>query len=183
MPIDIDLSQLMTKYSQAVQKNGFFLELIDGQMYAEMQSRRLLVVDSVANPVITFLDAAHIISCLAPGSIFDDHGPLPPDSKGSLTDIWGLCCVSALYDMCPMSPRNHWIPIIFKNQVSEEVWMAATTLAQKELRVKSSDLKKKLMRLEELEDELGEDEEDKVLWQSRCESVQREITQLLVLRS
>ena len=115
-PGDIDLRRLMIQYADAVRKSGFFLELIDAKLYAEMFKKRLVLVDAVATADISYVDSSHILSVLAPGSVFPDHGPL---FEGSMADTWGICCLSAFYELSPESARNHWIPIIFKNQVSE----------------------------------------------------------------
>ncbi len=60
-----------------------------------------------------------------------------------MNDTWAFLSCNALYDQSAASARNHWVPILFKSQVANSVWIEATDLAtaQTKLQLRSHEVK------------------------------------------
>ena len=109
-------------YALKVATPGFYLECIDGFLaclYFGFDYRIILNTDLEDFKVVAFQDTLLSIDAvdLLPA------GPLKRDNKETMC----LVCCAANFSTDPSLPQNHYVPALFKEQISPEVWFYLST--------------------------------------------------------
>ena len=144
-----ELGHLIAEYADRVEKDGFFLEVIDAALFAEMHKKDLyMAVDWGTNEVG---NADYIWKYLSTMLPRDFESTIPETNKASKS-TWCLLSCNSLHSSDPHAVKNHYVPAYFKEQLSESEFLEFTMLAQSKAREKLSEHKAQLRELEESND-------------------------------
>ena len=110
-------------YAKKVATSGFYLECIDGYLaclYFGYDYRIIVNTELEEFKVIAYQDTLHALDAAA---VDVPAGPLQRDSKDTLC----LACCAANFSQDPSLAQNHYVPVLFKEQVSPDIWFYLST--------------------------------------------------------
>ena len=131
----------MLEYAKSVGENRTHLEVLDAHLYAKNMGKKLAI--AIDSPTVSegeflkVMSSSEFLQLVSEGSVAETIDP------GMMNDTWAFLSCNALYDQSAASARNHWVPILFKSQVANSVWIEATDLAtaQTKLQLRSHEVK------------------------------------------
>ena len=141
--------RMIEKYSEKVNDDGFFLGVADAFLFAVKQGKSFAIaVDPQPDRALEVLSARDYLCGILPENIQierregDDLDTKSPDS-------W--CIVSCDAKFAQEGERNHYVPAIFKDQLTQDEWFDRTVLGQRSTR---NELREKEQALRTLDSDL-----------------------------
>ena len=110
------------KYVKKVKCDGYFLELVDGMLFATANIKSLaLMLDHPDPRQMRVFSVEEFLQGMLPSEVkMPDAKPVDTAS----TNNWCIISCNSLYD--PNETKNHWVPGVFREQVSNEEWFDLT---------------------------------------------------------
>eukprot|EP00435_Cladocopium_sp_Y103_P058102 s1370_g20.t1 len=144
------IAEQIDKYAESIRKPGTYLEVIDAELFSQQSGKMLVVgVDEHNSPIEVKRSSAFWYTLVAG----QEDGMSFPDVDRSDPNTWCIISCNARYDSSAPQ-RNHWIPAVFREQVTPEVYDSLTRAKCKAFNEKLSDIKKMINGLTEQKDEL-----------------------------
>ena len=110
-------------YASNVSKPGYYLECVDAFLaclYFGYDYRIIVGTQFEDFKVVAFQD---VLLQLGIDADMLPAGPLKRDSKETLC----LACCAANFSSDPSLPQNHYVPVLFKEQLSPDIWFYLST--------------------------------------------------------
>eukprot|EP00435_Cladocopium_sp_Y103_P033781 s1913_g8.t1 len=119
-PSDPYVEKLMALYSKEVQKNGFYLGLLDVAVMALDCQKEVLILyhtdEGGGKPQFRSLQA--ILQDMVAEHV--DIGE--PEPLASSKDTWIMACCRADFQKSSFLHLNHWVPVFSKSQIGDLLW-------------------------------------------------------------
>ena len=176
LPLEIQKANQIHAYANMIKVNGFFLEVVDADVFVKQIGGRIAV--AMENP----LGAIEVLPCemqwspvLGPDLDIPEIDPRDPNT-------WVLVSCNALYD--PAGPKNHWIPGFFKDQISPDAFYDLTALAAQPITQKYRAKRDELLKVQDSLNGLRSlgtevDPEAEILLTSKIAALEVDVQQLL----
>ena len=137
---------LILEYAKSVGQTRSHLEILDAHLYAKNMGKKLAIV--IDSPTTSEGESMKVMSSSEFLHLFSGGGVAETIDVGMMNDTWAFLSCNALYDGSAASARNHWVPILFKSQVANSVWIEATDLATAQTKMQLRSHEVKLAQLE-----------------------------------
>ena len=165
----------IASYAERVGQSGFFLDLLDGMLFAtKMEKELALILDTGDRSSKPILARDHISQLLPPELAIEPSHPFDPKSK----NWWCLVSCNALHD--PEGVANHWVPAIFREQLTEDEEFLLSAEATRKCRREVIDKRGKIYHLDTALSQLGEepDFDEFIRLSSQKDALEQELTSL-----
>lgn len=167
--------EFIERYAAKVARKGYYLDILDAELFACRCDVRLSIMLHSKDGLSAGLVSKHLETFL-PDDVRIDYGSSDPERK---PDDWCLLSCNAVYD--PEGVRNHWVPVFYKDSLSDEHWHALTASVQTQQSLEIASLKTRELELIQRIATLGrEDEVYNVLFAERL-SITDEIVMFLAV--
>ena len=150
------MEQRVLDYAKSLEKKGTWLDYLDAGLCAGNLGCRLHLMIHTENK-FEIADIQSFVKQLSEVDLGLEPEPLQRDSSKT----WLLLSCNALFDDGRDAPKNHWVPCVFKEQVTPEEYEELTVDARRQCMREVTSLQKKMG------DHLGDPAADAI-----CESLE-----------
>lgn len=111
------LSAAVKRYAKKVSENRFWLDWLDAALFASQSDQALGFINyNDKSPKLVIENSSTFLNQI-PG----DHESFPTGELKKDGQTWLLLSCNSSYDR--EGPVNHWLPCVYREQVSESVWL------------------------------------------------------------
>ena len=172
----------MLEYSALVKEQGFWLDVVDADLFVQQSGGTLVFATDDGDKPLDIMRASTQWEAVLYSQASGDQQMSLEAVDRSDGNVWCLLSCNARYE--PNGPKNHWMPVCFKEQLQPADWHMMTKESQQTLvqqyRSQRKLLQQKQAALEDMELGItGAGEEGMMMVRTEVADLEEKVTKFL----